>query len=79
MKGNRFVSCLIISFFILFNLHAWMFKHKPSHKSIQDSPFQKHEEDFWVRGDVFDGGCAAANLTSHNIAEQMDHILLALQ
>lgn len=41
-------------------------------------PFEKHEEDLWVCRDVFYRGCARANLTSHNIAEQMDHILLPL-
>lgn len=41
-------------------------------------PFEKHEEDLWVCRNVFYRGRAGANLTSHNIAEQMDHILLPL-
>lgn len=41
-------------------------------------PFQEHEEDLWVCGDVFHCGCTGANLTSHNITEQMNHILLPL-
>lgn len=41
-------------------------------------PFQKHEEDLWVCRDVLHCGCASANLTSHNVAEQMNHILLPL-
>ncbi len=42
-------------------------------------PFQKHEQDLWVCGDVFYRGRTGANLTSHNIAEQMNHILLPLK
>lgn len=41
-------------------------------------PFEKHEEDLWVCRNVFYRGRAGANLTSHDIAEQMDHILLPL-
>ena len=41
-------------------------------------PFQKHEEDLWVCRDVLYRGCASANLTSDNIAEQINHILLPL-
>ena len=42
-------------------------------------PFQKHEEDLWVCRDIFYGWCTSANLPSHNVAEQMNHILLPLK
>lgn len=41
-------------------------------------PFQKHEEDLWVCRDVFHRGRTSAYLPSHNIAKQMNHILLPL-
>lgn len=41
-------------------------------------PFQKHKQDLLLCRDVFHRGRTGANLTSHNIAEQMNHILLPL-
>ena len=42
-------------------------------------PSQEHEEDLCVCADVFYRGCTGAYLTSHNVAEQMNHILFSLQ
>lgn len=49
-----------------------------SYKKL-NSPFKQHEEDLRVCGNVFHCGGASANLPSHNIAEQMDHVLFALE
>lgn len=46
--------------------------------SQHNLPFQKHEEDLRVWADVFHCWRARANLTSHDIAEQMNHIFLSL-
>lgn len=45
---------------------------------LENSPFQQHEEDLRVGGNVLDCGCAGANLTPHYVAEQMNHIFLSL-
>lgn len=45
---------------------------------LWDSPFQQHEEDLWVWGDILNRGRTGANLTPYNVAEQLDHILLSL-
>lgn len=41
-------------------------------------PFQEHEEDLRVRADVFYRRRTGADLTSHDVAEQMNHVLLSL-
>lgn len=46
--------------------------------SLHNVPFQKHEEDLRVRADVFYRRRTGADLTSHDVAEQMNHILLSL-
>lgn len=45
---------------------------------LENSPFQQHEEDLRVGGNVLDCGCAGANLTPHYVTEQMNHIFLSL-
>lgn len=47
-------------------------------RGLENSPFQQHEEDLRVGGNVLDRGCAGANLTPHYVAKQMNHVLLSL-
>lgn len=46
--------------------------------SQHNLPFQKHEEDLRMWADVFDCRRPRANVTSHNIAEQVNHVFLSL-
>lgn len=47
-------------------------------RGLENSPFQQHEENLRVGGNVLHGGGAGANLTTNYVAKQMNHILLSL-